>query len=107
MKTVTTRLTDEEHAFLTAHALTLNAHIGTLIRDAAMTLAQQAGASPRSEGSVTCMLELWPMDVSALAKYRDAHMDGFPSRAHAARAAMRVGLMQRGHLTLPEGSEPD
>lgn len=107
MKPTSVRLTTEEHEFLLAIARQNNTTVGTLVREAAMKLAQEAGATVRAKGTTTCTLELWPMDMEALSKYERNHIDGFPSRAASARAAMRVGLIQRGHLHMPEGSEPD
>lgn len=107
MRPTSFRLTKEEHDFLSAAARQNNTTIGTLVRDAAIKIARDAGAQTRSAGTVPCTLELWPHDAEALNAYTAAHIDGFPSRASAARAAMRVGLIQRGYLRLPEGAEPD
>lgn len=105
MKTVTIRLSDSEHEALNAHSNKMNAPVGTLVRIAAIKLAEKMGAQPRTEGTTNVSVQLWPADKAALVTYQE--VTNHNSLADAAQAALRIGLVNRGHLSMPKGSSPD
>jgi hypothetical protein len=107
MKTVTVRLTPSEHEALLNAGKAMNAPVGTLIKVAAMKLAERNGSLPRESRDKTTNLPLrmWPRDVAALADYKAS--SDHATTPLAALAAMRVGLMQRGYLTMEPGEFPD
>jgi len=123
------RLTEAENAVLQACAEQHKTSAGALIRRAAMKLVQHLGAPERTTkplvgrptaaqlrdkaaGAITLTVTLRPADVAALQTYRARNNalieDGPKWKAEdAVRAAMRVGLVHRGDLTLNPGSSPD
>lgn len=105
MKTVTIRLSDSEHEVLNAHSLKMSAAVGTLVRMAAIKLSEKLGAKPRTEGTTTISVQLWPADKAALIAYQAAAEH--TTLTNAAQAALRIGLIKRGCLTMSKGSEPD
>lgn len=105
MKPTSIRLTDAEYRALQECADANQTTVGALIRIAATKLAEKLGAEPRAEGTSNVSVQLWPVDKAALVTYQSAA--DHQSLADAAQAALRVGLVQRGFLTLPKGSAPD
>ena len=105
MKKTSISITDAEHTVLTELANKNNITLGTLLRMAAIKVASNLGAPRRTEGSIPVSIDLWPMDTAALQEYQTANEHN--NKSDAVRAAMRIGLVERGFLHLPAGSEPD
>lgn len=110
MITSTIRLTESEYEVLRVFADEKRIPLYRVITLAAIKMAQHYGADPRAIGGQgtrqpDCSFNLTDLERAALVTYQQRNEYG--TLGMAARAAMRVGLIERGDLTLPPGDYPD
>jgi hypothetical protein len=101
------RLTDSERTTLEECAQRHRTTVGALIRKAAVMMAANMGAAPRTDkkNRPEVVVKLYPMDIPALDAYKIRNE--CTTRAQAILFAMRSTLVARGDLTLNADQNPD